>query len=374
MARPVSPSRVPPDRPFWPMVLEWLRDNLFSSVFNSLLTVGALALIWLIVPPILNWAIFDAVWSGSGREACLGEGKGACWPFIAARENQLIYGQYFADGRWRPDLVFALGVLGLGWIMIPRLPGKLWVSIAMIVLFPIVTFILLAGGVAGLPTVPTERWGGLLLTLLISFVGIAASIPIGILLALGRRSNLPVIRYLCTGFIEIVRGVPLIIWLFFAANVLQIFMPQDMSIDKLLRALIVIALFSAAYMAEVIRGGLQALPRGQSEAAAALGLGYWRTTLLIVLPQAMKVSLPSIVSSCISLLKDTTLISTIGFFDFLQVIKAGNSDPAWSTPSIAFTGYLFAAFVYWALCFGMSRYSVYLENTVAGGKVGAGKL
>lgn len=374
MAKPVSSNRAPPDRAFGPLALQWLRENLFSSVFNSLLTVGAVALIWLIVPPVLNWAVFDAVWSGTGREACLGEGKGACWPFIAARKDQLLYGQYFADGRWRADLVFALGALGLGWIMIPRLPGKFWVSMAMIVVFPAVAFVLLAGGVGGLPVVPTEKWGGLLLTLLISYVGIAASIPIGIFLALGRRSNLPVISLLCTVFIEIVRGVPLIIWLFFAANVLQIFMPQDMSIDKLLRALIVIALFSAAYMAEVIRGGLQAIPRGQSEAAAALGLGYWKTTFLIVLPQAMKLSLPSIVSSCISLLKDTTLIATIGFFDFLQVIKAGNSDPSWSTPSIAFTGYMFAALVYWIMCFGMSRYSAYLENTVAGGKVGAGKL
>lgn len=374
MAKPAVAHRGPPDRPIGPLILEWLRDNLFSSVANTLLTVLAVAFIYVIVPPILNWTIFDAVWSGTGRADCIGEGKGACWPFIAARSDQLIYGQYAAAERWRVDIVCLIGALGLAWILIPRLPGKLWAGIGMATLFPVVSYLLLSGGVFDLPIVPTERWGGLLLTLLISVVGIATSIPIGILLALGRRSGLPVVRILCTCFIEFVRGVPLITLLFMAANVVPLFMPQGVSLDKLLRALIVISLFSAAYMAEVIRGGLQAIPRGQSEAAAALGLGYWRTTLLIVLPQAMKISLPSIVSSCISLLKDTSLIATIGFFDFLQVIKSGNADPAWSAPNVAFTGYLFAALVYWTLCFGMSRYSAYLEDTVAGGKVGAGKL
>lgn len=374
MAKPAAAHRAPPDRPLGPLVLDWLRENLFSSVTNTLLTVLALAFLYVVVPPILDWAIFSAVWTGTGRTDCLGEGKGACWPFIAARKDQIIYGQYYADQRWRVDIVYLVGALGLAWLLIPRLPGKLWVGILMAAGFPVVAFVMLSGGFFDLSIVPTERWGGLLLTLLISVVGIAVSFPIGILLALGRRSDLPVVRMLCICFIEFVRGVPLITLLFMAANVVPLFMPQGVSMDKLLRALLVIALFSAAYMAEVIRGGLQALPRGQTEAAAALGLGYWRTTLLVVLPQALKISLPSIVSSCISLLKDTSLISTIGFFDFLQVIKSGNADPAWSAPSVAFTGYLFAALVYWTLCFGMSRYSAYLERTVAGGKLGAGKL
>ncbi len=369
MAKAQRAYRAPPDRPWGPLVLDWLRENLFSSIWNTLLTVLAVAFICLVVPPILDWTIFDAVWSGTGRDD-----KGACWPFIAARRDQIIYGQYTASERWRVDIVYLLGALGLAWLLIPRLPGKMWAGIAMATLFPVAAYLLLSGGVFDLPVVPTERWGGLLLTLLISVVGIATSFPIGIMLALGRRSNLPIVRLLCTCFIEFVRGVPLITLLFMAANVLPLFLPQGASLDKLLRALIVISLFSAAYMAEVIRGGLQAVPRGQSEAAAALGLGYWRTTLLIVLPQAIKISLPSIVSSCISLLKDTSLIATIGFFDFLQVIKSGNADPAWAAPNVAFTGYLFAALVYWTLCFGMSRYSVYLEETVAGGKVGAGKV
>lgn len=374
MARQTVSHRAPPDRPLGPLVLDWLRENLFSSVFNTLLTILALGVIYVVVPPLVNWAIIDAVWSGTGRADCIGEGKGACWPFIAARSDQLIYGQYLAPERWRIDLVYLIGALGLGWLAIPRLPAKKWVGIAMVVVFPVVGYLLLSGGVFDLPIVPTERWGGLLLTLMIAVVGIAVSLPLGILLALGRRSSLPVVRILCVCFIEFVRGVPLITLLFMAANVLPLFMPEGMSLDKLLRALIVISLFSAAYMAEVIRGGLQAIPRGQAEAAAALGLGYWRTTFLIVLPQAMKISLPSIVSSCISLLKDTSLIATIGFFDFLQVIKSGNADPAWAAPNVAFTGYLFAALVYWTLCFGMSRYSAYLEGAVAGGKVGAGNL
>jgi len=374
MAKADLARRGPPDRPWGPLILEWLRDNLFSSVANTLLTVLAIGFLYVVLPPILNWTIFDAVWTGTGRADCIGPDKGACWPFIAAREDQLIYGQYAAAERWRVDIVYLIGAIGLAWILIPRLPGKLWAGIAMATVFPVVAYLLLSGGVFSLPVVPTERWGGLLLTLLISVVGIATSFPIGVLLALGRRSGLPVVRILCTCFIEFVRGVPLITLLFMAANVVPLFMPQGVSLDKLLRALIVISLFSAAYMAEVIRGGLQALPRGQSEAAAALGLGYWTTTFLIILPQALKISLPSIVSSCISLLKDTSLIATIGFFDFLQVIKAGNADPAWSAPNVAFTGYLFAALVYWTLCFGMSRYSAYLEDTVAGGKVGAGKL
>lgn len=368
-----SPSALqqPPDRPIFDLVTEWIRENLFSSIPNTLLTLVALGMIWLLVPPILDWAIFSAVWSGADRTACLGEGKGACWPFIWARFDQILY---YQNSAWRVNVLFVFGACVLAWLMIPSLPGKVWAALTIGLGFPLLTWLLLSSGMFGLSPVPTEKWGGLFLTLFISIVGIATSMPIGILLALGRRSTLPIIRVLCTCFIEIVRGVPLITLLFMAANLVPLFLPQGVTLDKLLRALIVISLFSAAYMAEVVRGGLQALPKGQAEAAAALGLGYWRTTFLIILPQALKVSLPSIVSSCISLLKDTSLIATIAFFDFLQVIKSGNADAVWSTPNTAFTGYVFAAMVYWSLCFGMSRYSAFLENTVAGGKVGAGKL
>ena len=366
-------QREPPDRPWSAMAAEWLRENLFSSWASILLTLLSIAFIVVAVPPILDWAIFSAVWSGDAREACLGEGKGACWPYIADRSGQMIYGFYDAVERWRVDIVYLVGAAGIAWLMIPRLPGKLWVGLAMVFAFPLLVYVLLSGGMFGLPIVPSSKWGGLLLTLLISLTGIVVSMPLGILLALGRQSDLPVIRWLSIGFIEFVRGVPLIMILFMASNLMPLFLPSGWNPDKLLRALVAISLFSSAYMAEVVRGGLAAIPKGQREAAAALGLGYWRTTALITMPQALKISLPSIVSSCISLFKDTSLISIMGFFDFLQVIKSGNSDPAWSTPNTAFTGYLFAALVYFAFCFGMSRYSAYLERTVGGGKVGTGK-
>ncbi len=368
-----SLQREPPDRPWSALAVEWLREHLFSSWSNILLTILSIAFIAAVVPPALDWAVFSAVWSGETREACLGEGKGACWPYIAGRGGQLIYGFYDAVERWRVDIVYVVGAVGIAWLMIPRLPGKLWVGLAMVFAFPLLVYVLLSGGLFGLPIVPSSKWGGLLLTLIISLTGIVVSLPLGILLALGRQSELPVIRWLSIGFIEFVRGVPLIMILFMASNLMPLFLPSGWNPDKLLRALVAISLFSSAYMAEIVRGGLAAIPKGQREAAAALGLGYWRTTLLITMPQALKISLPSIVSSCISLFKDTSLISIMGFFDFLQVIKAGNSDPAWSTPNTAFTGYLFAALVYFAFCFGMSRYSAYLERTVGGGKVGTGK-
>lgn len=361
----------PPSRSVGAIANEWIRANLFSSLFNTLLTIFALYIIWLVVPPVLDWAVFSAVWVGTDRTACLGSDKGACWPFIWARIDQILY---YQNSAWRVNVLFLFGIAALAWLMIPRLPGKLWATLAITVGFPLASWIMLSSGWFGLDPVPTERWGGLFLTIFIAIVGIATSLPIGILLALGRRSELPVIRVLCTCFIEFVRGVPLITLLFMAANLFPLFLPQGVTLDKLLRALIVISLFSSAYMAEIVRGGLQSLPRGQTEAAAALGLGYWRTTILIVLPQALKVSLPSIVSNCISLLKDTSLVATIAFFDFLQVIKSGNADAVWSTPNTAFTGYVFAAMIYWFLCFGMSRYSTYLENTISGGKMGAGKL
>lgn len=366
-------QREPPGRPWIALAWEWLREHLFSSWSSALLTVLSIAFLAAIIPPIVDWAIVNAVWTGEDRQACLGADKGACWPFIASRWGQIIYGFYDTVERWRVDIVYVVGALGLAWLMIPRLPAKLWVGLAMLTAFPLLVYILLSGGMFGLPVVPSSKWGGLLLTLLISLTGIVASFPIGILLALGRRSTLPVIRILCVCFIEFVRGVPLITILFMASNLLPLFFPPELTFDKLVRALVAVSLFSAAYMAEVVRGGLQAIPKGQSEAAAALGLGYWRTMGLVVLPQALKISLPSIVSSCISLFKDTSLVSIIGFFDFLQVIKTGNSDPVWSTPNTAFTGYLFAALVYWCFCFGMSRYSAYLERTLGGGKVGTGR-
>lgn len=362
----MAAPRKPPHRQL-PGPIQWMRDNLFSSVFNSILTLVSLLAIYQLAVPFISWAILDAAWTGSDREACLPYENGACWPYIIERSGQIVYGFYDEAERWRVDIVFLLLGAGLAWLMVPRLPSKTAVGVAMLTLFPVTAFLLLVGG-AGLPAVPVERWGGLMLTLVVAVTGIAVSLPLGILLALGRRSELPVVRSLSIAFIELWRGVPLITVLFMAANMLPLFMPGGMTINKLLGALIAVALFSSAYMAEVVRGGLQAVGKGQYEAAAALGLGYWRATIFVILPQALRLCLPNIVGNFIGLMKDTSLVSIIGFLDLLGIIQSGNADPHWATPNTAMTGYVFLGFVFWTICFGMSRYARYLEVRLHSGE------
>jgi general L-amino acid transport system permease protein len=338
---------------------------LFSTPFNTVLTLVAMALIYWIVVPFVQWAFIDAAWFGTAREACLARENGACWPFIIQRLDQFIYGFYDAAHRWRVDLTLAGLAAGLVWLTLPGMPGKRGIGALMLTLFPVVAFVLLVGGF-GLERIPTERWGGLIITLVVSVTGIVASLPLGILLALGRRSELPVVKGLSVTFIEFWRGVPLITVLFMAVNMLPLFL--GVSVNKLLAALIAVALFSSAYMAEVIRGGLQAIPKGQYEAAAAMGLGYWQSMAFIILPQALRLSLPNIVGNFIGLLKDTSLVSIIGFFDLLGIAQAGTSDADWATPSTALTGYVFVGVVYWAMCFSMSRYAKNLEGVLASGE------
>jgi general L-amino acid transport system permease protein len=251
--------------------------------------------------------------------------------------------------------------------MIPSVPGKLWNAIYAIFIFPVLAFILLIGGMFGLPYVPTDLWGGLLITLVVATSGIAGAFPIGILLALGRRSKMPFVRWVSIGFIEFVRGVPLITVLFMASVMLPLFLPQGWTIDKLMRVLILVALFSAAYLAEVIRGGLQAMPRGQFEAAEALGLNYAQKMGLIILPQALKLVIPGIVNSFIGLFKDTSLVLIIGMADLLGIVQQNQADAKWFSPSTAMTGYVFAGIVFWIFCFGMSRYSMFVERRLAAG-------
>jgi general L-amino acid transport system permease protein len=254
-------------------------------------------------------------------------------------------------------------------LMVPRVPGKLWLSIYLLALFPLLAFVLLTGGVFGLAHVDTQLWGGLLVTLVVATVGIAASFPLGILLALGRRSQLPIVRWSSIAFIEFVRGVPLVTMLFMASVMLPLFLPGDVTIDKLARALVGVALFSAAYLAEVVRGGLQAIPRGQYEAAAALGLGYARTMGLVILPQALKIVIPGIVNSFIALFKDTSLVLIIGLFDLLGIVQQSiQADSRWFSPTTAATGYVFAGAVFWAFCFGTSRYAAFIERRLGGGE------
>lgn len=349
----------------------WVRVNLLSSKLNTVLTIFAILILWWSVPPLIRWLFVDAVWTGSDRFACLTttqggelyEGwSGACWAFVKAKYQQFLYGRYPVDQRWRVNLTAALFVVLLVPLMIPSIKHKVANAILFFIVFPIIAFILLVGGVLGLSYVETPLWGGLLVTLVLSFVGIAVSLPLGILLALARRSDLPVIKALAIIFIETVRGVPLVTVLFMASVMLPLFLPPGVSFDKLMRALIGVALFASAYMAEVVRGGLQAIPKGQYEGAEALGLSYWHKTNLIILPQALKMVIPGIVNTFIGLFKDTSLVYIIGMFDLLGIVRQNFSDANWATPQTPITGLVFAAFVFWIFCFGMSRYSIFMER------------
>jgi general L-amino acid transport system permease protein len=490
-------------------VLGWLRENLFSSFGNTVLTLAMALLLVSIAWAVIDWAVIRAVWTGADREACAIAGAGACWPFVWAKFPQWLFGFYPIEERWRPALVFLIGAAAFVPMLMPSAPFKQWNALFLAVVYPVAALILLSGGnfdvsatvyaglillalltavtlplgsfgleegikrnragvalallglvpallwlVAesaaalsgllslaglglfepvsraigsvrdwangheatpylqagaivlaavlsllslrggkaggavgtwlaaalaallilvlldidfGLVPVETSSWGGLLVTLVVSVTGIAASLPLGILLALGRRSSMPVVRLFSVIFIEVWRGVPLITVLFMSSVMLPLFLPDGLSFDKLLRALIGISLFSAAYMAEVVRGGLQAIGKGQYEGAMALGLSYWQTMRKIVLPQALKVSIPNIVSTFIGLFKDTTLVLIIGIYDFLGIITAGTQDAKWASDQTGNTGYFVAALVYWAFCYGMSRYASFTENRLSAG-------
>jgi len=345
-------------------VLVWLRANLLSTPLNAALTALALGLLYLTLPPLIDWAFVAADFAGETRADCTREG--ACWVFVKMRFWQFVYGFYPAPQRWRVDVAFVALAGAAAPLFSERLRRRRRVSAALIFIGPPLAVVLFAGGVAGLVAVETARWGGLMLTLIVAGVAIAASLPIGIALALGRASHLPVVRALSIAFIELWRGVPLITVLFMAAVMLPLFLPEGVTMDKLVRALIGVSLFAGAYMAEVVRGGLEAVPRGQVEAAHALGLGYWRTMGSVVLPQALRVMIPGIVNVFVALFKDTTLVLIIGLFDFLGIIKAALSDPDWL--GFAIEGYVFAAVVFWAFCFSMSRYSARLERRLGGAR------
>jgi general L-amino acid transport system permease protein len=339
-------------------VLGWLRKNLFSSVFNTVLTFFSLYLLYLIILPIVQWGFINADWVGENRDAC--SSGGACWVFVNVRFSQFIYGFYPPEGYWRVNTAFIVLALLVMMLLIDHFPKKHWIGIFTLVGYPIIAFYLLYGGAFGLEVVETHQWGGLMLTLVLAVIGIVLSLPIGILLALGRRAdNMPIVKSLCIFFIEFWRGVPLITVLFMASVMLPLFLAEGVNFDKLLRALIGIVLFESAYMAEVVRGGLQAIPKGQYEAAESLGLGYWQSTLLIILPQALKLVIPGIVNTFIALFKDTTLVLIIGLFDLLAVVQSAFADPEWL--GYAVEGYVFVAVIYWLFCFSMSRYSQRLE-------------
>ncbi len=424
----------------------WARAHLLGSPTQVILTLFGCWVFYVVVPPLLNFFIFDAVFTGTGRNACLpevvGRTVGACWPFIGAKFNQIVYGFYPEPERWRVDVVYAMGAILLAPLMMPKVSYKRLNALLFFGVYPVAAFVLLTGGnlglqrfllsavglgpvfsgigqalglrsgfwpdyvattlllaalaaaVApvfagerrsfanavlvtfislglvlaavdinfGLPPVETRVWGGMLVTLVIAVTGIVASLPLGILLALGRRSSMPLVRISCVLFIEFWRGVPLITVLFFATYMLPLFLPGQFNIDGLLRALVGVALFASAYMAEVVRGGLQAISKGQYEGAMALGLRSSLMMRLVVLPQALKLVIPGIVNNFIGLFKDTTLVLIVSIFDLLGVLRAAFTDPNWATPTTVVTGFGFAGLFYFVFCFGMSRYSLALER------------
>jgi general L-amino acid transport system permease protein len=307
-----------------------------------------------------QWAFIDAVWRPDAK-ACR-EAQGACWGFIADKHRFILFGTYPFAEHWRPagSTLLLLALWGFSslrrfwrWSLAP-----IWAAgLALI-------GVLMWGGVFGLPYVENERWGGLILTLLLTTFGLAIAFPLSILLALGRRSQMPVIRGLCVGYIELIRGVPLISLLFMASVMLPLFLPSGLSIDKLLRAQIALILFAAAYLAEVVRGGLQAIPRGQYEAANAMGLTYWQSTGSVILPQALRIAVPPLVNTFIGFFKDTSLVLIIGLFDLLSTIKVSLNDPAWSGSGVE--AYLFSALVYFVFCTAMSAYSKRFERKSVG--------
>lgn len=336
----------------------WVRQNLISTPLNILLTAISLYVIFGLIWPLINWAFIDASFAGEDPSACTG--AGACWVFIKTRLGFFTYGFYEESERWRVDLSFVLLALVVVPQFIKNFPFKTWIGVAGLTILPIIVGILLVGGSFGLPPVATHQWGGLMLTLVLSYVGIVAALPFGVILALGRRSQMPTVKVVCVAFIELWRGVPLISVLFMASVMLPLFLPQGWDFEKLSRALIGIIMFQSAYMAEVIRGGLQAIPKGQFEAASALGLGYWRSMGLIVMPQALKHVIPGIVNTFIALFKDTTLVLIIGLLDILASVQSAIVDPKWG--GVATEGYVFAALCFWVFCYGMSKYSQSLER------------
>lgn len=361
---PAGPRGVPETRPYsWVgAALIWPRQHLFSNIPNTVLTILCLWLLWEMVPPLIDWALIDPVWVGTPQDCRATDG--ACWAFITEKHRFILFGLYPYDEQWRP-LVAVISFLGALVLTCQPAFWRWW----LLVLWPLVIVgcaILMWGGVFGLTFVDNTRWGGVPLTLILSVVGIVCSFPLAVLLALGRRSELPAVRAVSIAFIELIRGVPLISVLFMASVMFPLFLPEGVTVDKLLRAQIGIILFTAAYLAEAIRGGLQAVPRGQYEAADALGLPYWKKTTFIVLPQALKISIPPIVNQFISMFKDTSLVIIIGLFDLLTTAKTALTDPPWRPFYIE--SYVFAALLYWAFCFFMSRYSLFVERRLDTGK------
>jgi general L-amino acid transport system permease protein len=344
-----------------PRAIEWARRNLFSSLVNTALTIVVLVLAGMVLPPVFRWAVTHATISGLTRAACTGDG--ACWTFIRVRFPRFIYGNYPSEQYWRVDVVVALLAAFCSPVLRDGVRHRWLFVLLLLIVFPVLAAVLLSGGVLGLVYVDTSRWGGLMLDLIVSFVTVAGSLPLGIVLAFARRSQSRVIRTLSVGYIEVWRGVPLLTVLFMSAVVMPLFMPEGVSVDRLLRAMVALVLFNAAYMAEVVRGGLQGIPSGQQEAADSLGLSWLQVQAFVVLPQAFRIVVPGIINTVVDLFKDTTLVTIIGLFDLLGAVEQALKDPAWL--GFATEGYVFSAAMFFVICFAMSAYGRSMERRLA---------
>jgi general L-amino acid transport system permease protein len=357
MAAIAGPAKLPP-------AVAWLRANLFSSIGNTITTLIILYVLYRLIGGALNWLVFDAVWDAPNMRGCRAAGSGACWAFIREKWRFIIFGRYPFEAQWRPALatVILFALTGLSFVPV------LWRR-ELLYLWAVGTaaaLLLMFGGVFGLEYVPTDLWSGLPLTLILALFSMILAFPLAVLLALGRRSNLAVVKLLCTMAIEFMRGVPLISMLYTASLMLPIFLPADVQIDKTLRALIGITLFLAAYQAEDVRGGLQAIAKGQFEAAEALGLGYWLRMRKVILPQAITVVIPPLVSNLIGNFKNTSLVSIISLYDLLEDAKQSLVDPNWR--GLTAEAYIFIGVIYFVVCYSMSRYSQWLERRLNRGK------
>ena len=341
--------------------LDVLNKNINSNNFNALLTLFTIFIIIKSIPPMLDWFILEANFVGNSKDDCTGDG--ACWVFIKVWFNRFMYGLYPDAEQWRINTAFLIlfAIVGISFFVSEKL--KKYFILFLVFVFPFLGIKLISGGSFGLEYVESAAWGGLSLTFIISAFAILFCFPIGVILALGRRSSLPAIKYISIGFIELWRGVPLITVLFMSAVMFPMFLPDGTFIDKLIRVLIAITLFEAAYMAEVVRGGLQALPKGQYEAAKSLGMGYWRMNALIILPQALKLVIPGIANTLLALVKDTPLIFVVGLMELAGMIGLAKTNPKWL--GMAMEGYVFAGLVFWVICYAMSRYSQNLEKKLS---------
>ena len=359
------PDLAPPRRTTG--ALGWVRSNLLSSPLNVALTLLSIWLLWTILPPSIHWLFTGAIWTAVDRKECWAlmdaPRDGACWAFIRGSFELFVYGWYPEPERWRVNLTFILFIAAIVGGLRENIPGKkYWLIFA--AAYPFIAAWLLLGGF-GLEPVGTNKLGGILLTLVVAVTGISFSLPLGIALALGRRSNLPALRGVCVIFIEFIRGVPLITLLFVASTMLTYFLPPGSTFDLLMRVLIMVTLFASAYIAEVVRGGLQGLSSGQYEAADALGLSYWKAHRLVILPQALKISIPGIVNTFIGSFKDSTLVLIIGMMDILGLGRARLNDPEWL--GLAPELYIFISLFFFISCFAMSRYSLNLEKKLQTG-------